>query len=427
MIQARAKILVIDDEPSNLRLAVDLLEARGFATLTASDGERGIRRAAAAADDVGLILLDVQMPGIDGYETCRRLKANPITAAIPVIFMTAMSEPEDKLRAFGSGGVDYVTKPFEAEELRARIETHLELARLQQQLREHNATLEERVAARTRELSETHLAASRFVPDHVLASLGHHDLRSARLGDHRHGEYTVMFADIRGYTTLSEALSHSETFALLNVYCGRMGPVISANGGNITHFLGDGLLAIFPTADGAAEAAVGMHREMDIFNVERVAAGLASIRVGVGLNTGPLTLGIIGDGRRLDVTIIGDAVNVASRVEGLSKTYGVRTALSGSTRQALQQDRLLRFLDRVQVKGKTEHTEIYELLESDPEELRARKRHTLEAFSAGQEALGAGDPATALKILTDVHRELPDDPTVRLWLERAARQLLGGS
>lgn len=145
-------LLIIDDTISNLRVAVDLLHAYGFRILTASDGESGIERARLAQPD--LILLDVRMPGLDGFECCRRLKAHPETAHIPVVFMTALTDTDNKVRGFELGGVDYVSKPFDAGELLARVRTHLELADLrrglEQRVEERTAALAAEVARRER-------------------------------------------------------------------------------------------------------------------------------------------------------------------------------------------------------------------------------------------------------------------------------------
>ena len=146
----RQTLLIVDDTPDNLRVAVKHFEAYSFDVLTARDGESGLTRACLARPD--LILLDVQMPGIGGYETCRRLKANAETADIPVIFMTVLSDPDHKVRAFEAGAVDYVTKPFEVTELMARVRAHLQLRALSRELVDHAAALEQRVAERTREL-----------------------------------------------------------------------------------------------------------------------------------------------------------------------------------------------------------------------------------------------------------------------------------
>ena len=149
-------ILLIDDTINNLRVAVDLLRTYGYRILTASNGEDGLARALLAKPD--LILLDIRMPGIDGLETCRRLKANPETALTPVIFMTDSTDIDDKVRGIEVGGVDYVTKPFDAAELLARVSTHLELYDLQQRLAERvqrrTAALAEEVELRRRSQKE---------------------------------------------------------------------------------------------------------------------------------------------------------------------------------------------------------------------------------------------------------------------------------
>ncbi len=148
----RGTILIIDDTPANVGVLLDHLSQYGFRVLVAESGASALKQLTRARPD--LILLDVMMPGMDGFETCRRLKADAATREIPVIFMTALSETVDKIRGFDAGAVDYVTKPFQHEEVLARITTHLTLRRLQTQLQEANDHLEQRVAERTAELSQ---------------------------------------------------------------------------------------------------------------------------------------------------------------------------------------------------------------------------------------------------------------------------------
>ncbi|GAB4202802.1 MAG: hypothetical protein Fur006_56600 [Coleofasciculaceae cyanobacterium] len=134
-------IVIVDDKPTNLGVLFDFLTDSGFKVLVAQDGESAIQKVEYAHPD--LILLDIMMPGIDGFETCRRLKANPSTCDIPVIFMTALSDTEDKLKGFSLGAVDYVTKPVQQEEVRARVTTHLTLRNLQKKLQAQNLQLQE--------------------------------------------------------------------------------------------------------------------------------------------------------------------------------------------------------------------------------------------------------------------------------------------
>ncbi|NLX24296.1 MAG: response regulator [Phycisphaerae bacterium] len=158
-------ILVVDDMIDNVRLLNGLLDERGYEVRSATDGVRAL--ASVKAEPPDLILLDIRMPEMDGYEVCRRLKADPATADIPVIFLSAAKESFDKVEAFAAGGVDYVTKPFEAEEVLARVSTHLALSRLRRELKYANERLEEKVAERTAELADTNERLRQEIADRI--------------------------------------------------------------------------------------------------------------------------------------------------------------------------------------------------------------------------------------------------------------------
>jgi signal transduction histidine kinase len=172
-------VLIVDDTPANVRVLAEYLDGHGFTVTVAQDGEEGLERARFGRPD--LILLDAMMPGWDGFETCRRLKAEPATSAIPVIFMTALSDIGDKVRAYEAGGVDYITKPFHAEEVLARINTHLSLRNMQRQLQEQNEALQREVqerqhaeqvlAERSRDLARSNAELER------MAYIASHDLQ----------------------------------------------------------------------------------------------------------------------------------------------------------------------------------------------------------------------------------------------------------
>lgn len=151
-----ARIMVVDDTPQNLRLLESLLTERGYQVFALPSGDMALR--AAAKNPPDLILLDIDMPGLTGYQVCERLKADTRLAEIPVIFISALSETADKVRAFELGGVDYVTKPIKFDEVAARVATHLKIRALQASLEEHNKRLEEVVAAQVRQISETQMA-----------------------------------------------------------------------------------------------------------------------------------------------------------------------------------------------------------------------------------------------------------------------------
>src|ERR1700677_2706240 len=164
-----ASIIVVDDQPANLRLLEDMLKVDGYKIRSFPRGRLAL--AAAAQNPPDLFLLDINMPEMNGYEVCERLKANPDLAAAPVIFLSALNATEDKVKAFQTGGSDYINKPFQLEELNARIQTHLQLGALQQALRQQNDQLEELVSQRTRQL-EVAVKRIRSMYDQTLRTLG---------------------------------------------------------------------------------------------------------------------------------------------------------------------------------------------------------------------------------------------------------------
>ena len=151
---AAPNLLIVDDSPANLELLVGMLQDRGFRVRPVASGERALQAAQSELPD--LVLLDINMPGMDGYEVCRRFKADATLKVVPVIFISAMDGLIDKVKAFSVGGVDHIAKPFHLEDVESRVRTHLELACLRQELERHNTRLEEMVAHRTRELAQAH-------------------------------------------------------------------------------------------------------------------------------------------------------------------------------------------------------------------------------------------------------------------------------
>jgi class 3 adenylate cyclase len=180
---------------------------------------------------------------------------------------------------------------------------------------------------------------------------------------------TILFSDIRNFTTLSEAMTPDENFAFINAYLERMGPVIRDHNGFIDKYIGDAIMALFESADDAVRAGIAMLATLEAFNAERGAKGRAPINIGVGINTGTLMMGTIGEKHRMDGTVISDAVNLASRVESLTKTYHVGLLISQHTLQSLSNPKVydIRPVDDVVVKGKTHPVTIYEVRASAPQ------------------------------------------------------------
>lgn len=420
-------ILIVDDDQTNLNVIIDYLKMAGFKTITARNGEMGIKRAIFSQPD--LILLDVMMPGIDGFETCRRLQAEPATKNIPILFMTALTDVDNKVKGFDMGGVDYITKPIEEKEVLARVDTHLRLKEANDVLKNQAEILEQKVQERTRQLLLTNQAFARFVPNEFLKALGQPNILDVKLGDHMQGDMTIMFSDIRSYTTLSETMTPQEVFNFTNGYHNRMTPIIRAHHGFVQQFQGDGVVSVFPgePADGI-QAAIAIQRKCEEYNRERTQKHRTPIRVGIGLHSGPLMVGIIGDTERWETGVPSDTVNTAVRMEGLTKYYGVSIIVSETSFAGLNDPDQYhyRFLDKVQVIGKTRAISIYEVFDADPEELFERKLSTKSLFEEGQHHYFAKDFAEAVKCFTDVLKVLPDDLTTKHYLERSATFLLEG-
>ena len=419
---SQATVLIIDDTPDTVRLLSGLLKDQ-YKVRVATSGPRGCELARTSEPDV--ILLDVVMPDVDGYETCRRLKAQPETCDVPIIFLTARADESDERLGLELGAADYITKPINRAILLARVDTQVRLKRATDLLRDENRSLESAVAERTAILQATNEALTQFVPREFLAALGRTNITDVEIGDHVHREMTVLFCDIRSYTSMAERMSPREAFEFVNEHLGGVGPVIRDHSGFVAQFYGDGVMAIFPgERSDAIDAAIAIQRRVDEQNRARVAAGREPICVGVGLNSGPLTIGVIGDDMRADTGVVGDTVNSAARMEQLTKTYGVRILASEPVLRDLDGRYQVRFLDRVQVRGKQHPVPIYDVFEADPEPQRRHKQATKAVLSAGQDHFGNERYADAVMCFGEVLRLLPQDRATLIHLERAARCLL---
>ncbi len=221
-------------------------------------------------------------------------------------------------------------------------------------------------AALTDQLRSIVSSYTKFVPHNFLELLGRDRIIDVNLGDQTQQEMTIFFNDIRSFTTLSEGMSPRETFEFINQYLGRVGPVIRKHSGFIDKYIGDAIMALFPqNPENAVLAAIEMQRELFLFNEQRRREGHAPIKTGIGIHTGNLILGTIGEAGRMEATVISDAVNAASRLEGLTKTFGSRILISDYARSLLPHPELfeMRFLGKIRVKGKKQALGIYEIID----------------------------------------------------------------
>lgn len=282
----------------------------------------------------------------------------------------------------------------------------------------------EELAQANKKLIKLNEAHRRFVPQEFLKLLNKPSIEEVELGDQIEQEMTVMFTDIRSFTQLSEQLSPQQNFDFINAYLNKVVPVIEQHGGFIDKYIGDSVMALFSDSPvSAIQAALELKKEVALFNVTWAATGNAPIEIGIGIHTGKLILGTIGHNKRIQTTVISDAVNVASRVEGLTKYYGATTLITTETLSRISDQSIeVRFIDMVKVKGKSKSIFIYEVLEKSEIE----KIKTKTEFERALQFIRKQRLAEAKIILTRLHSSDPTDTTVSLFLDRCEQYLIEG-
>ena len=319
-----AKILVIDDTPANVKLLGDLLTVKGFAVATAANGEEGLAKLAAETPD--LVLLDVMMPGLSGYDVCRRIRADPATALLPVVLVTSLDPQGERLKGIEAGADDFLSKPINQPELFARVRSLLRVKALQDEVKRQadelkgwNAKLEERVADQVTQMQRLSQLKRFFSPRVAEAIITAGE--SSILALHRR-EICYVFADLRGFTSFTDHAEPEEVEAVLRDYHATMGAIANAHDGTIDRFAGDGILIFFndpfPVPEPgkrAAAMALAMQARFAPLRAQWQALG-HDLDLGIGIALGFATLGAFGFEGRCDYSAIGSVVNLADRLCG---------------------------------------------------------------------------------------------------------------
>ena len=317
-----AKILVVDDTPANVKLLADLLTVKGYSVVTAASGEEGLKRV--AEDRPDLVLLDIMMPGMNGYEVCRAIRADPAAGILPVVMVTSLDPAQERIKGLEAGADDFLTKPVNQAELLARVKSLLrikslydEVERRKAELAEWNRTLEGRVAEGVAQLERMGRMKRFFSPqvaDLILSGGTDNPLRSHRR------EITVVFLDLRGFTAFTETADPEEVMGVLREYHAEMGRLIMAHQGTLERFAGDGIMIFFndpveldnPAAH-AVRMAVEMQQRFAVLNTGWQKRGY-DLNMGIGIAQGYATLGAIGFEGRQDYSAIGNVTNLAARL-----------------------------------------------------------------------------------------------------------------
>ena len=342
------KILVIEDNKDSRQLVVDILAMQGYKVLSAVDGLDGLATAQAEIPD--LIVLDVNLPKLSGFEVCERLKADPDLSRIPILMLTALSEIDDRVQGLGLGAEDYITKPFNPRELAARVEVRLRAKQVSDDLR----------AARDQILQTFEHYVASTVVEQLLD-----DPTKVALGGHIH-IVTAFFADLEGFTTVSEYADPETLFTVLNGYLSLIADAVIENRGTLDKFLGDGVMALFnaplPQPDHALHAVkAALVAQSQVQAYQQSLPEKLRLNFRVGIHTGEAIVGNVGTSRLRNYTAIGDTINTASRLE--KSGIGGQILISDETYQQVRNHIEAKKLGTRALKGRETPILIYEVTE----------------------------------------------------------------
>jgi len=468
--------MLVDDEPANLTLLEELLRLEGYATVSAESGAEALSLARASRPD--LILLDIMMPEMNGFDVCDRLRKDTALQTVPVIFLTALDDDTSRLRGLEMMADDYLTKPFNSRLLLAKVENILQLSKMRSQ------AVSSQFNQQVKEQSKRQIAAAweaneylsekfqLFVPEQLLGRIAPQGIESIQLGNVTEEELTILFCDIRGFTAIAESQEARETFEWLNAFFTKMNDCITSHGGFIDKYLGDAIMSVFDKpkshAMDAIEAAVAMQESLQKFNASRQKYNLENpLNIGTGINTGIGMIGTLGSDRRMDSTVIGDVVNTASRLENLTKIYGcqiivsenaivhAREFLNGISPNSNSQESLLlkcdlevetqetitstsgataadsdlpsnnyyyRWIDRVTPRGKQQAIEIYEIWSASSPDSEV-KLLTQVLFDKGIQGWQSERYIAALGYFQQLIEQNPADTVVSFYIKRCQEKL----
>jgi len=314
-----ARILVVDDQRSHVEMMAGVLKARGYEVLTAADGEAALEQVRSASPDI--VVSDILMPGLDGYELCRRLRANPATALLPVVLVTSLDPQGERMKGIEAGADDFLAKPVNWEDLFARVRSLLRVKTLQDELQAGNQKLEARVkeqVAQLERLGRLKRFFSRSVAEAIIAG------GEEMIEPHRR-EITAVFLDLRGFTSFTDRADPDEVLELLRAYHVTLGRFVDEFDATLEHFAGDGIMIFFndplpvdQPAEKAVRMAVALQRAFTPISEAWLKLG-HKVGLGIGIAQGEATLGVIGFENRWEYAAIGNVPNLAARLCGAAR------------------------------------------------------------------------------------------------------------
>ncbi len=334
----RPCILIVDDEPININILTELLKSN-YKIIAAKNGASALKRLSDGLRP-DLILLDVIMPEISGYDVCQQLKSNPETHEIPIIFITSAIKPEEETKGLELGAIDYISKPISPAVVIARVKSHLALQFAQRDMQRQRDFI--------RQVFGRYMGENRV--DLVLASPEY-----LKLGGEKR-RVTLLMCDLRNFTKTSELADPADIVLMLNSFFTEMVTVIEHHNGTIDNFMGDSMLVIFGSpiiqtdhAQRAVNCAIAMQKSMPAINVRHQQEGLPLLQMGIGVNTGEAIIGNIGSHLHMKFSAIGATVNLTARLQAMA--IGGQTLISKATYEELNNEIIVNGRLLVQLKG----------------------------------------------------------------------------
>lgn len=447
-------ILCIDDEITilnSLKTELKNIFQKDYLVEVAENGTEAVdlvEELISEGSEIALVISDYLMPEMRGDEVLKIIHAkSPNTIKI---MLTGQATVEGVANAIKNAKLyRYISKPWQHEDFKLTVTEAVSRYLQDKHLEEKNASLELLNQQQTELIEKLHVneanlqqvninlqnafitelrlreTASLFVPNEFLSLLGYDNLIDIRLGDAKQQEMSVLFCDIRDFTSLSENMTPAESFEFINEYLSYMEPVIAKHHGFIDKYIGDAIMALFGgKADDAVNSAISMLHNLESYNKNQTDKGKLPIKIGIGINTGLLILGTVGSEKRMDGTVIGDAVNLSSRIESLTKRYNTPLLITHHTYSALKKpDNLtIRMIDQVTVKGKTELVTVYEVFDADAEDIKAAKLATLDLFTQALKAYNTNNFSEAQQLFTQCLDTNPLDTVSQIYLSRILGQ-----
>ena len=446
-----ANILMVDDSKTIRFQVRKILEAEpdhDYKISEAGDGKEALDFVAASTKEQlpDLVLLDRNMPRMNGDEFIRIFKADPFWGHIPVLFLTTHGEIEELVKGLTElQADDYLGKPFNPSELQARVKSLLRVRMAEKETLRLNSELDvslqqqklqyEELKKTKVELAEISAVAEltkifeKFVPREFLDRIAKTGIENITVGHAESDIITILFSDIRSFTDISESMEPSELMQFLNTFLQFMSEPIHMNHGFVDKFIGDAIMALFDQpgkpdaieARDAVRSGLEMQASLIRFNKFREKQNYPPTQIGIGIHSGPVVIGTLGSESRMDSTVLGDAVNLASRLEALTKNYRVPMLVSEDSKNLIShlEEFNWRFLDRITVKGKKEPVRIFEVFNEHSDKNYENK---LKAAGLFEEALNSYLKRSweeAIEGFKECEALLPEDASIEMYLTRA--------